>query len=75
MAIYEDVDGIIVEGSGDRDLSELIDRAVDSGIPVVTIIKDSPNSKRISFIGAGRYQLGKTYGQQILSLTNEKPSM
>lgn len=72
MAIYEDVDGIIVEGSGDRDLSELIDRAVDSGIPVVTIIKDSPNSKRISFIGAGRYQLGKTYGQQILSLTNEK---
>lgn len=71
MAIAANVDGIIVEGGGNRDISELIDRAVDSGIPVITVIKDTPNSKRICFIGAGRYQLGKTYGQQLLSLTNE----
>ncbi len=70
MAIAAKVDGIIVEGGGNKDIDALIDRAFDSGIPVITVIKDSPNSKRICFIGAGRYQLGKTYGQQILGLIN-----
>jgi ribose transport system substrate-binding protein len=35
-----------------------IDRAIEAGIPVVTICGDSPTSKRLAFIGSSHEQLG-----------------
>ena len=42
-----------------------IDRAMDAGIPVVTICGDSPTSKRIAFIGSSQEQLGLIGGQHV----------
>ena len=35
-----------------------IDRAIEAGIPVVTICGDSPTSKRLAFVGSSHEQLG-----------------
>lgn len=72
MAIVAKVDGIIVEGNGDAETTEIINQAVESGIPVITIIEDAPQSKRTCFVGVNSYQIGKEYGQQILDVTGNK---
>jgi ABC-type sugar transport system substrate-binding protein len=40
-----------------------INRAVESGIPVVCVDTDAPDSKRLSFIGTNWYDLGVRQGQ------------
>jgi ribose transport system substrate-binding protein len=42
-----------------------IDKAIDAGIPVVTICGDSPTSKRIAFIGSSQEQLGLIGGKHV----------
>ncbi|HEY5574095.1 MAG TPA: substrate-binding domain-containing protein [Anaerolineales bacterium] len=42
-----------------------INKAVDSGIPVVTILGDLPESKRLAFVGSNQYDLGYTGGRAI----------
>jgi ribose transport system substrate-binding protein len=42
-----------------------IDKAVDSGIPVVTILGDLPESKRLAFVGSYQHDLGFTGGKAI----------
>jgi ribose transport system substrate-binding protein len=42
-----------------------IDKAVDSGIPVVTILGDLPESKRLAFVGSYQHDLGYTGGKAI----------
>ena len=50
-------DGMMVVG-WDASLATAIDKAMDAGIPVVTVDADVPDSKRICFIGTDWYQLG-----------------
>ncbi len=66
MAIASGVDGIIIQGNINENISEQIDYASKSEIPVVTILEDLPTSSRISFVGVNPHQLGKSYGNQIL---------
>ena len=66
MAIASGVDGIIIQGNINENISEQIDYASKSEIPVVTILEDLPTSSRISFVGVNPNQLGKSYGNQIL---------
>jgi ribose transport system substrate-binding protein len=49
--------GILVVGF-DPALKPAIDRAVDSGVPVITLDSDVPGSKRLCFIGTGNYAAG-----------------
>ena len=72
IAIYSDVDGIIVEADESRRMTELIDKAVNAGIPVVTLYNDSTNSKRCSFVGVGNYDIGREYGRQVLKIGKAK---
>lgn len=72
IATYSDVDGIIVEANESRRMAELIDKAVDAGIPVVTIYSDSTNSKRCSYVGVGNYDIGREYGRQVLKIGKVK---
>jgi len=72
IAIYSEVDGIIVEADESRRMVDLIDKAVEAGIPVVTIYSDSTNSSRCSFIGAGNYDIGREYGRQVLKIGKAK---
>jgi ribose transport system substrate-binding protein len=46
-------------------LEPSIDKAVDTGIPVVTILGDLPNTKRLAFVGSYQYDLGYVGGQRL----------
>lgn len=65
MSIASRADGIILQYNGEEGLEEKIDEAVESGIPVVTVMSDASRSKRQSFIGVSDYQLGAAYGEQV----------
>ena len=68
-AVARGVKGIIVSPAEPQAVVPAINRAVDAGIPVITVDTDSPNSKRYTFIGTGNYQAGliggKLLGQAI----------
>jgi len=55
--------GILVSAADPGLMRDAIDSAVASGIPVITIDADSPNSKRLTFIGTNNYQAGQTGGE------------
>ncbi|MBP3873884.1 MAG: substrate-binding domain-containing protein [Lachnospiraceae bacterium] len=61
-------DGIIVYPDGSGDLSDAITRASEAGVPVITILRDLPDSGRVSYAGVSNYQMGDLYGGQLLSL-------
>jgi ribose transport system substrate-binding protein len=46
-------------------LTPSIDKATEAGIPVVTILGDLPESKRLAFVGSFQYDLGYTGGKAI----------
>lgn len=72
MAIAADVDGIILEADEGDVLCELIDEAVESEIPVVTVLSDCYKSSRQSYVGAGSYNLGREYGRQIIKVATKE---
>ena len=72
MAMTSGVDGIIIQGGKNENITEQIDYASKSGIPVVTILDDAPISSRICFVGVNQHQLGKSYGNQILKAKDDQ---
>jgi ABC-type sugar transport system substrate-binding protein len=57
QAIVKRPAGMMVVG-WDPSLGVAIDKAIDAGIPVITVDADVPNSKRLAFVGTDWYQLG-----------------
>ena len=55
--------GILVSAADPKLMADVIDTAVASGIPVITIDADSPTSKRLTFVGTNNYQAGQTGGE------------
>ena len=51
LYITQRVDGIAISALNGDFLTDTINRAVDSGIPVVTWDSDAPKSKRLAFCG------------------------
>lgn len=51
-------------------LEPTIDKAVDAGIPVVTILGDLPNTKRLAFVGSGQFDLGYIGGKNLAEALN-----
>lgn len=64
QAIAEKPAGIAVFGV-EPVLKPEIDKAADAGIPVVTILGDLPDSKRIAYVGSPQHDLGFVGGEQI----------
>jgi ribose transport system substrate-binding protein len=62
QAIARKPQGLLVVGF-DALLEPIIDKAVEAGIPVVTVDADLPNSKRLAFVGTGNYQAGVQSGK------------
>lgn len=58
IAIASKVDGIILQGTPDERFIEKVDKAIEMGIPVITIFDDVVKSRRLSFIGVNSYELG-----------------
>ena len=72
IAVAAGVDGILLHPNGSEDLTGLIDDASDAGIPVMMVLSDDSDSKRISYVGVNHYQMGEFYGEQIVEALEDK---
>jgi ribose transport system substrate-binding protein len=68
--IMQRVDGIAISALNGDFLTDTINRAIDSGIPVVTWDSDAPKSKRYAFYGVDDRQSGRIMGEQAIQLLN-----
>jgi len=67
LAVARKPAGIMVVGF-EESLNNAVNKAVDAGIPVVTLDSDLPNSKRIAFVGTGNYDAGFRGGAKLAEL-------
>ncbi len=65
QAVQKKATGILLSVADAAQLKDGIDKAVQAGIPVITIDSDAPSSKRLFFIGTNNYQAGFTGGQRL----------
>lgn len=72
IAVYSKVDGIIVQAGEDPKMTQLIQKAEQEGIPVVTVLEDNTNGGRQSFISISSHNLGLEYGTQIVDIVDTK---
>lgn len=72
IAIASGVDGIIVTANENEEMTELVNKAAEEEIPVVTLYGDNTQSARCSFVGIGSYNLGHEYGRLALKIIREK---
>lgn len=72
MAIAAKVDGIMIEADDSSELKDLIDEAVEAGIPVITMMTDCYGSNRQSYVGLGSYNLGREFGRQIIRIATKE---
>lgn len=70
LAAASSPDGIIVNALDTREMEDAINRAAESGIPVICVGTDIYGSKRNSYVGISYYTLGQTYAQSILPLSS-----
>ena len=71
LAVARKPAGIMVVGF-EESLNDAVNKAVDAGIPVVTLDSDLPNSKRIAFVGTGNYDAGYRGGLKLGELVGGK---
>ena len=71
IAISSKVDGIILEGDDSQETIELINKATENGIPVVTVLSDCQASSRKSFVGLNNFSLGSEYGEELAAIGEE----
>lgn len=64
QAIAKQPKGIVVFAV-EPALTPQINKAADAGIPVVTILGDLPESKRMTFVGSHQYDLGYLGGKRL----------
>lgn len=64
-AVHKKATGILISVADPDLLKDDIDRAIASGIPVITMDSDAPRSKRLFFIGTNNYQAGLEGGQRL----------
>ena len=69
IAIKSKVDGIIVQALNDH-FTPMINKAVQEGIPVITVDTDSPESERNAYIGTDNYEAGRLAGEALVNDTN-----
>lgn len=64
--------GIMVIGWDESALIPMINKAIDAGIPTITVDADVPKSKRLAYIGTNWYQLGLRLGNAVVKVTDGK---
>ncbi len=67
QAIAKKPNGIVVVGF-EPSLNSIVDKAIEEGIPVVTVDADLPGSKRIAFVGTGNVNAGMVGGEKMAAL-------
>lgn len=64
--------GILVSAAGASLLKADINKAILDGVPVITVDSDSPDSKRLFFVGTNNYEAGHMGGVRLAKLLNDK---
>jgi len=67
-AVASKVDGIGVSVIEAKAMVPVIDDAIKQGIPVITFDSDSPESKRLAYIGTNNFEAGRTAGMEAVKL-------
>ncbi|TVR32574.1 MAG: sugar ABC transporter substrate-binding protein [Spirochaetaceae bacterium] len=67
QAIARRPNGIVVVGF-EPSLDAIVDKAIEEGIPVVTVDADLPTSNRLAFVGTGNFNAGFTGGNALADL-------
>jgi ribose transport system substrate-binding protein len=62
-AIASKVDGIFAQGVNGQDYTNLINKAMERGIPVITVDTDAPESKRLTYVGTDNLSSGGKLGE------------
>jgi ribose transport system substrate-binding protein len=70
-AVDKHPSGIAVSPARPDVFKDAIDAAVKSGIPVVCVDSDAPETRRILFIGTDNYQAGLISGKRIAELVHD----
>ena len=64
--------GILVSPADPKLMGPEIDKAIEAGIPVVTVDADAPDSKRLFYVGTDNDDAGELGGQVLVKKTNGK---
>jgi len=70
--IAQKVDGIAISAVQDSGLSASIDKAIKSGIKVITFDAPAPSTRAMSYVGTDNYQAGYQAGKKLISLFRQK---
>lgn len=63
--------GLLINGT-DPAIAEVINKAVNAGIPTIVYDSDIPGSKRTAFLGSDWHEIGKLQGEAVVNLTGGK---
>lgn len=75
MGIATSVDGIITSVQEEKHYISIIKKAIDIGIPVITIDTDAKKSKRIAYVGTNNMEAGSYAGQKLAEISMEKATI
>ena len=70
MNIAAKVDGLITYVQEEEKYTPSINKAIDKGIPVITVETDAKSSKRISYVGTDNAAAGRMAGEVLWQKTN-----
>jgi ribose transport system substrate-binding protein len=59
-------DAILVQGIKEKKYDLLISKAIDEGIPVITVDADEPASRRLAYVGTDNSEAGKRMGELVV---------
>jgi ribose transport system substrate-binding protein len=65
-------DAILVQGIKDPQYAQLINKAIDQGIPVITVDADEPGSRRLAYVGTDNREAGKRMGELVIKDAAER---
>ncbi|MGV3488248.1 MAG: sugar-binding protein [Tuberibacillus sp.] len=71
-AVASKVDGIIMQGLYPKESTEVINEAVQQGVPVITVDTDDPLSERTAYVGTNNFQAGVLAGDTLIKEMNGK---
>ncbi|BBH25025.1 hypothetical protein Back11_63880 [Paenibacillus baekrokdamisoli] len=66
QSIAAKADAIVVQGIKDKQYDLLISKAINDGIPVITVDADEPASRRLAYVGTDNREAGKRMGELVI---------
>ena len=75
QAVAQKPSGILLSASNPDTFKGPINAAIDQGIPVICVDADSPDSKRVLFVGTDNFRAGQESGKRIAEVLGGKGSI